>query len=92
MGWILKKSIIRSSLFESKLKNLLSSPKIDPEKLSYAASKSGPSWKLSPIKIEFLLVLMKLRLDLLQTVLAYRFDVSPGKVLQIFITWIKLLS
>ena len=35
---------------------------------------------------------MKLRLDLLQTDLAYTFNVSPGKVSQIFITWIKLLS
>ena len=35
---------------------------------------------------------MKLWLDLLQTDLAYRFDVSPGKVSQIFITGIKLLS
>ena len=35
---------------------------------------------------------MKLWLDLLQTDLACRFDVSPGKVSQIFITWIKLLS
>ena len=70
---------------------MLSSPEIDPEKLNYAASKSGPSRKLS-LETELFLVLMKLRLDLLQTDLAYRFDVSPGKVSQIFITWIKLLS
>ena len=70
---------------------MLSSLEIDPEKLNYAASKSGPSRKLS-LETELFLVLMKLRLDLLQTDLAYRFDVSPGKVSQIFITWIKLLS
>ena len=41
-----KKNTIRSSSFESKLGNLLSSLEIDPEKLNYAASKSGPSRKL----------------------------------------------
>ena len=86
-----KKNTIRSSSFESKLENLLSSPGIDPEKLNYAASKSGPSRKLS-LETEFFLVLMKLRLDLLQTDLAYRFDVSPRKVPKIFNTWIKLIS
>ena len=75
----------------SKVVPLLSSPQIDPEKLNYAASKSGPSRKLS-LETESILVLMKLRLDLLPTNLAYRFDVSPGKVSQIFITWIKLHS
>ena len=70
---------------------MLPSPEIDPKKLNYAASKSGPSRKLS-LETESFLVLMKLRLDLLQTDLAYRFDASPGKVSQIFITWIKLLS
>ena len=70
---------------------MLSSPEIDPEKLNYAASKSGSSRKLS-FEAELLLVLMKLRLDFLQIDLAYRFDVSPGKVSEIFITWVKLLS
>ena len=87
----IKKNTIRSSSFESKLENLLSSSEIDPEKLNYAASKSGPSRKLS-LETEFFLVLMKFWLDLLQTDLAYRFDVSPGKVSQILIAWIKLLS
>ena len=76
---ILKKSTVRSSSFESKLKNLLSSPGIAPKKLNYAASKSGPSRKLS-LETEFFLVLLKFRLDLLQTDLAYRFDVPPIKV------------
>ena len=77
--WDENKKTIKSSSFESKLENLLSSPEIDPEKLNYAALKSGPSRKLSR-GTEFLLVLMKLRLDLLEADLAYRFDVSPGKV------------
>ena len=70
---------------------MLSDPEINPEKLNYTASNSGPSRKLS-LERKCFLVLMKLRLDLLQTDLAYRFDVSPGKVSEIFITWIKLLS
>ena len=35
---------------------------------------------------------MKLHLDLLQQDLAIRFDISTGKVSQIFVTWIQLLS
>ena len=40
----------------------------------------------------YVLTLMKLRLDLLQQGLAIRFDISTGKVSQIFITWIRLIS
>ena len=58
--------------------------------MNYAPSKSGPSRKLS-LETRIFLVLMKLRLDLLQTDLAYRFDVSPRKVPKIFNTWIKLI-
>ena len=58
---------------------------------NYSASKSGPYRKLS-IENEFFFTLMKLRLDLLQQDLVIRFDISTGKVSQIFITWIKLLS
>ena len=87
----IKESTIRSSFFESSLENVLSRSEIDPEKLSYAASKSGQSRKLS-LETVFLLVLMKLRLDLLQIDLTFRFDVSPGKVAQTFNTWIQLLS
>ena len=78
----IKKSIIRSSSFKPTLENLLSSPEIDPEKLNYAASKSGLSRKLS-LKTKFLLVSMKLWLSLLQTDLAYRVEVSPGSITNI---------
>ena len=57
--WDGNKKTLWSSSFKSKLENLLSSPEIDPEKLNYAASKSGPPRKLS-LETEFLLVLMKL--------------------------------
>ena len=53
--------------------------------------KSGPKRKLS-LEQEFLLVLMKLRLGLMVEDLAFRFQISAGKVSQIFITWIKLMS
>ena len=53
--------------------------------------KPGPARKLS-LEQEFLLVLMKLRLGLMTEDLAFRFDVSPGKVLQTVITWVHLLS
>ena len=86
-----KNPTVRNSSLESKLENLLSSSEIDSEKLNYAASKTRPSEKLS-LETEFLLVLMKIWLDLLQTDLAYRYDVSSAKVLQIFINWIKLIS
>ena len=56
-----------------------------------AVSKPGPERKLS-LQQEFLLVLMKLRLGLMVKDLAFRFQVSPGKVSQIFITWIEFLS
>ena len=65
-----KKKTLRSTSLESKLENLLPSPGIDPEKLNYAASKSGPLKKLS-LETEFFLVFMKLPLDFLQTHLAY---------------------
>ena len=69
---------------------MLSSPEIHPKKLNFTASKPEPSRKLS-LETGFL-VLMKRRLNLLQTDVAYIFDVSPGKVSQLFITWTKLLS
>ena len=53
--------------------------------------KSGPARKLT-LEQEFLLVLMRLRLGLLVEDLAFRFCVSAGKVSQIVITWVILLS
>ena len=70
---------------------LLSSPDYDIDPILLPIRKSGPSRKLS-LEQEFLLVLMKLRLNLLNDDLAFRFQISSGKVSQTFITWIKLLS
>ena len=53
--------------------------------------RRGPSRKLT-LEQEFFLVVVKLRVGLLQHDLAHRFQISVGKVSQIFITWIKLLS
>ena len=58
---------------------------------SFQNRKPGPARKLS-LEQEFLLVLMKLRLGLMTEDLAFRFDVSPGKVSQTVITWVHLLS
>ena len=85
------KETLESSSYSERLDNLLSSPDINPSALNYSASKPGPSRKLS-LETEFFMTLMKLRLDHLQLDLANRFGVGVGKVLQIFITWIKLLS
>ena len=68
---------------------LLSSPDIEFNKITLL--KPGPKRKLT-LEQEFLLVLMKLRLGIMVEVLALRFKVSPGKVSQIFITSIKLIS
>ena len=53
--------------------------------------KSGSVRKLT-LEKEFLLALMRLRLSLLVEDLAFRFCVSAGKVSQIVITWVILLS
>ena len=70
---------------------LLTSPDYDLDPLLLPINKSGPSRKLS-LEQELLLTLMKLRLNLLNDDLAFRFKISSGKVSQIFITWIKLMS
>ena len=89
--WDGSKKTFESSSYSERLDNLLSSPDINVSALNYSASKPGPSRKLS-LETEFFMTLMKLRLDLLQLDLANRFGVGVGKVSQIFITWIKLLS
>ena len=67
------------------------SPELDAMLSAYPRMRQGPSRKLT-LEQEFLLILIKLRVGLLQYDLAHRFGISPGKVSQIFITWIKLLS
>ena len=52
---------------------------------------AGPQRKLS-LQQEFLLTMMRLRLGLLIKDLAFRFQISPGRVSQIWITWVKLMS
>ena len=68
---------------------LLSSPDIEFNKITLL--KPGPKRTLT-LEQEFLLVLMKLRLRIMVEDLALRFKVSRGKMSQIFITWIKLMS
>ena len=53
--------------------------------------KPGPARKLT-LEQAFLLVMMKLTLGLLRKDLAFQFGVSPGKVSQTVITWVKFLS
>ena len=68
---------------------LLSSPDIEFNQITFL--KPGPKHKLT-LEQEFLLVLMKLHLGIMVEDLAFCFKVSPGKVSQIFTTWIKLMS
>ena len=70
----------------TELTNLLASPEYNVLPL-----KNGPNRKLS-LEQEFLLTMMRFRLGLLTDDLAFRFQVSSGKVSQILITWIKLLG
>ena len=70
-------------------KGLLSSPDIEFNKITFL--KPDPKPKLT-LEQEFLLVLMKLRLRNMVEDLAFCFKVSPGKVSQIFVTWIELMS
>ena len=67
------------------------SPELDGMLSAYLRMRWGPSRKLT-LEQEFFLVLIKLRVGLLQYDLAHRIGISPSKVSQIFITWIKLLS
>ena len=62
---------------------------IDPELIHHV--KSGPKRKLT-LKQEMLMFLMKLRLDVMVEDSACWFHMSPGKIFEIFITWVKLMS
>ena len=70
---------------------LLSSPNYNFDPLLLPIFNDGPSRKLS-LEQKLLLTLMKIRFNLLNDDLAFRFQISNGKVSQIFITWIKLLA
>jgi hypothetical protein len=62
-----------------------------PRKENQQSNKSGPARKLS-IREEMLLVLMKLRLNVINELLGDMFDVSSSTVSHIFNTYLKLLS
>ena len=70
---------------------LLSSPNSNIDSSLLPVSNDGPAIKLSLLQ-ELLLTLIKIRLNLLNDDLAFRFQIFNGKVSQIFLTWIKLLS
>ena len=89
--WDGTRKTLADSSYATRLDSILSSTDIDRSLLNYSESRPGPARKLT-LEQEFLLVLMQLRLDLMQADLAFRFKISTGKVSQIFITWIKLLS
>ena len=73
-----------------KLDNIIQYVDFDDNKfeIDYESVKPGPSRKLS-LEQEYLLTLIKLRLGLMILDLAFHFQISQGKVSQIFITWIN---
>ena len=79
----------KSPSYADLTQNLLDSMDIDTA--IFSLLKPGPNRKLS-LEQEFLMVMMKLHLNLLVEDIAFRFHVSPGKVSQIFISWIKLMD
>ena len=89
--WDGTRKTLTDSSYATRLDSILSSTDIDRSLINYSKSKPGPMRNLN-LEQEFLLVLMKLRLNLLQADLAFRFKISTGKVSQIFITWVKLHS
>ena len=56
-----------------------------------ARKRPGPKRKLA-LEQEFLIVMMRLKVDLLVQDLAYRFEVSVGLVTSVFFTWVRLTS
>ncbi len=62
----------------------------DPQSSQKQYQRPGPARKLS-LEQEYLLVLMRLRVALLEQDLAFRFDISEGLVSSIFSTWIRLM-
>ena len=56
-----------------------------------AERRRGPPRKLK-LEQEFLYTLMKIRLSLMNDDLAFRFQVFPGTISSILVTWIKLMS
>ena len=92
LGWTKKTLRLHKRSNSAQLtQTLLSSPNYNLDPLLLPISNDGPARKLS-LEQELLLTLMKIRLNLLNDDLAFRFQISNGKVSQIFITWIKLLS
>ena len=86
------KSSKKAESANDKLQNLLDSADFNfKEDVEIELQKAGPSRKLR-LDQEFLIIMMKLRLGLLTNDLAFHFQVSQGKVSQIIITWIKLMS
>ena len=70
---------IADSFYATRLDSILSSTDIDRLLLRFSEYRRGPTRKLT-LEQELLLVLMKLRLDLMQADLAFRFKISKGKV------------
>lgn len=83
------KKTLQTSSSKSSVSSVVDMDKLLASECNFTPLKPGPSRKLS-LEQEFLLTLIRLRLGLLIEDLA--FQVSVGKVSQITITWIKLLS
>ena len=94
--WDGTRKTLADSSYATRLDSILSSTGIDRSLLNYSESRPGPATKLT-LEEEFLLVLMKLRLDLMQAELAFRFrqslpdihhrDQTAFKKLSVLIIW-----
>ena len=76
--------------YQERINMILSSPLSGPNDLP-PINRNGPKKKLS-LEQEFLLIMMRLRLGLLQEDLAWRFQVSDTTVSKVVTTWTTLLS